>query len=215
MVCKNKPNSVIRYSVLLAVLVFSMIMDTTVGRGGYVVADERPSEHEVQGRLFNLINQRLTLMYDVARYKTRHRLPIEDVVREHKVLESSKRAAEAEGLDPVSVEAFFRLQIAAAKAIQYRYRAKWLFDKGDQRNLPEIDLKKEIRPTLLRLGEQINRTLAEFIAAGGHLDTRHDAGYESSDLGQFLEVIDQQQLLRSEKLALFEALRRASIGKPL
>lgn len=73
-----------------------------------------------------LVNQRLSLMKDVAGYKAQQHLPIEDLAQEAKVLASAQAEAGRLGLEPASVRPFIAAQMDAAKAIQYRYRADWL-----------------------------------------------------------------------------------------
>lgn len=73
-----------------------------------------------------LVNQRLSLMKDVAGYKAQQHLPIEDLAQEAKVLANAQAEAGRLGLEPTSVRPFITAQMDAAKAIQYRYRADWL-----------------------------------------------------------------------------------------
>ncbi len=50
-----------------------------------------------------LVNQRLSLMKDVAGYKAQQHLPIEDLAQEAKVLASAQAEAGRLGLEPASV----------------------------------------------------------------------------------------------------------------
>lgn len=84
------------------------------------------AEENAASTLFKTINDRLSYMEDVALFKAVNHLPIEDSVREKKVIANAKTSAASKGLDPDSVEAFFEAQISVAKAIQYRYRADLL-----------------------------------------------------------------------------------------
>jgi chorismate mutase len=59
-------------------------------------------------RLFELINERLGYMEDVALYKARHQLPIEDPPREQKVVAAAQRQAASLELDAASVQDFCR-----------------------------------------------------------------------------------------------------------
>lgn len=77
-----------------------------------------------------LVNQRLSLMKDVAGYKAQQHLPIEDLAQEAKVLASAQAEAGRLGLEPASVRPFIAAQMDAAKAIQYRYRADWLASRS-------------------------------------------------------------------------------------
>ena len=53
--------------------------------------------------LGELVNQRLSLMKDVAGYKAQQHLPIEDLAQEAKVLASAQAEAGRLGLEPASV----------------------------------------------------------------------------------------------------------------
>src|SRR5471030_1193192 len=76
--------------------------------------------------LSSAMNQRLLVMKDVAGYKAEHHLPVEDLVREQKVMSLAREEATAAGLEPQSVVPFIQAQMDVAKAIQYRYLADWL-----------------------------------------------------------------------------------------
>jgi len=64
------------------------------------------------------LDLRLQLMPLVAAVKRRDRLPIEDPAQEARVLEHTRSAAAAAGLQPDAVLALFRIQMDAAKAIE-------------------------------------------------------------------------------------------------
>ena len=118
------------------------------------VSQSKPSPH-ASVAVFTLINERLTYMQDVAYYKVRHQLPIEDRTRAILVLNKARQQAQAVGLAPDSVEAFYRIQIAAAKAVQYRYCAQWLFDASVGTAKPVRDLKLQVRPRTVAIGQSI------------------------------------------------------------
>jgi chorismate mutase len=162
------------------------------------------SADQAATEIFGLINQRLQSMKDVAMYKARHRLPVEDIGREMLVLEKAKGDAFAVGLQGQSVEDFFRLQIAAAKAIQYRYRAQWLFSDSEQESEQLVrDLKTEVRPQLLALGKQFNRRVQAYLVAG--------YTFRVEWFSRFLQPVDEPNLEVSQKRALYEALRQIKL----
>jgi chorismate mutase-like protein len=101
--------------------------------------------------LIDLIGRRLELMPAVAAWKHARGEPLEDPERERLVVLRSTEAAAARGLDPESVERLFRLQIELAKAVQARNRG------GTESGL---DLERELRPAILRLGDRIVEALA-------------------------------------------------------
>ena len=153
------------------------------------------SGSENANALFKAIAQRLSYMEDVGLYKANHHLPIEDIAREEVVISKASQSAAKVGLDSQSVEGFFRAQISAAKAIQYRYRADLL-------NAPTSreprDLKAVVRPALITLGDQINQEILAFLLAGGQLT--------ETDWHNFSNALDMQYLSEVDKRALFDAL---------
>jgi chorismate mutase len=146
-------------------------------------------------QLFRTINQRLGYMEDVALFKAQNHLPIEDIQRENVVIEKAKVFASEQGLDPESVEDFFQAQIVVAKAIQYRYRADLLSQPSVR--LPR-DLQKEVRPALIRLGNQIIEQMAAYC-------NDHDE-FQQTQLPEFNEAITVKYVTETDKQLLFKAL---------
>lgn len=99
--------------------------------------------------LVDRLARRLELMPAVAAFKRTRGLPIEDPPREARVLERAQSAAAAAGLDAASVRALFVTQIDLAKAVERR--------GGDA---PPLDLERELRPALSRIGDDIVARLA-------------------------------------------------------
>ncbi|HIG44448.1 MAG: gamma subclass chorismate mutase AroQ [bacterium] len=110
--------------------------------------------------LDQLLQLRLGHMKDVAAYKWHHNLPIEDVKREKVVLKQASLQGLRYGLRVESSEHFFQLQIEAAKEIQRYWFEHWN-NNPDLRPGLVPDLKSEIRPVLIELGNQITRALTE------------------------------------------------------
>ncbi|ECJ5871657.1 chorismate mutase [Salmonella enterica subsp. salamae] len=77
------------------------------------------------GAFSTALNERMSLMKDVAAYKMKHHLPIEDFTREQNVFAEAEEEAKNNGLDPYSITSFIRSLMDASKAIQYRYFAQW------------------------------------------------------------------------------------------
>lgn len=139
-------------------------------------------------------------MEDVALYKALHYKAIEDVEREVKVIKSASQAAEKAGLKSNSVEAFFKAQIAVAKAIQYRYRADLL----SQPTMREpLDLQSIVRPKLIALGAKTNQLLAR------HL-TQHGA-FSDADFTLFSQSISVKYVSDADKRMLFNALKHIEL----
>lgn len=99
------------------------------------------------------ICDRLVLMERVAYAKWTHGLPIEDVAREAKIVESQRLAAIGRGLDANAIESLARAQIAAAKQVQAAWFAEWRVHGAPQR--VAADLQNELRPKLDDLDAQL------------------------------------------------------------
>jgi chorismate mutase len=151
--------------------------------------------------LFLLINKRLSYMEDVALYKAQKQLPIENIKREQQVLAKAMASAATQDLDPKLIEVFFRAQIDSAKAIQYRYRAELLTEAIEK--LPP-DLSKEIRPQLLRLGDEIIGQIATHIREHGQL--------ERSLMPMFYTLLHQKYLSDRDKQQLFKGLSQIKLS---
>ena len=116
---------------------------------------------------FQLINERLKHMEDVAMYKSVNGLPVEDLPREKIVIENAVLAAESQELLGDSIEGFFIAQINVAKAIQYRSLADWLSSPISK---PIPDLPNQIRPKLTELGDEIVKELALLLSLEGRIE---------------------------------------------
>jgi chorismate mutase len=102
-----------------------------------------------------LINQRLSWMKEVAAWKAVNHLPVEDLVQEKRVLDSTLAEAQQLGLAPDTVSPFIRAQMDVAKAIQYRYRADWL-SQPDQVTPP-----RSLNETRTQINRISNATLRQ------------------------------------------------------
>jgi chorismate mutase-like protein len=118
--------------------------------------------------LGRLIDRRLALSVDVARYKWNTGGKIEDATREAQVIDDLKAQAVALGLPADWAARFFRAQIEASKIVQRDLFIRW--DKEGAGHFTEVpDLVRAIRPQLDALTPQILRALKENwtrIAAG-------------------------------------------------
>ena len=111
--------------------------------------------------LLAAMDERLELMPLVGFIKRRDGLALEVPEREARVIESAlenlRAAAETAGVEPpdeAAVGAFFRAQMAAAKAVQ------WRAVKDDDFRPAELpDLDDALRPALLRIGARIAQLL--------------------------------------------------------
>lgn len=97
------------------------------------------------------VDQRLSLMVDVAKYKWNKKEAIEDLPREAQIISKLADQAQNLGVNPKRAETFFRAQIEASKTLQREYFERWKkegFTEGVTQfeNVP--DLAREIRPKL-------------------------------------------------------------------
>ncbi len=148
--------------------------------------------------LAELINQRLSYMKDVAAYKWQHQLPIEDLVREQVVLQSSIEQAATFGLDSASTQSFFEEQITAAKLIQQYWFDHWEATGFDQQ-MNFRDLNTEVRPALLDLGDQILAAISEVKL------WEKPPFYISKERFNFITSLTTEGLRFKEKRILYEA----------
>ncbi len=107
-----------------------------------------------------LIDARLLLAVDVARFKWNHHIPIEDLPRETQVIAVLGHRANELGIPLPWAEAFFRAQIEASKTAQNKLFRGW--DAARHGQFPEApDLAAVTRPKLDQLTDQLLRALAE------------------------------------------------------
>ena len=106
-----------------------------------------------------LVDARLLLAADVARFKWNHHIAIEDLPREAQVIGALTRRAGELGVPRPWAEAFFRAQIEASKTAQEELFRGWEAAKqGPFADAP--DLAAVTRPKLDGLTDQLLRALA-------------------------------------------------------
>ena len=144
--------------------------------------------------LASAMNQRMAVMKDVAGYKAAHHLPVEDLVREQKVLAEAQEEAAKAGVDPQSVAPFIQAQMDAAKAIQYRYLADWL-------SQPEPEWKPadlaDVRKRISQYDKLILDTLSQQLNAGGFSKEEH---------ARMVSLLDAPHLSNADKQRLADSL---------
>ncbi len=132
---------------------------------------------EPTAALLARLDERLSLMAEVARVKQVRGRAIEDRPREATVLARAVAAvaseAKASGIAPPSeagVRAFYRAQIEAAKSIQRAWTAAHPADAASRESetarAAEARLREDVRPALLDLGDRI-ATLVVLAGASG------------------------------------------------
>ena len=117
-----------------------------------------PSTLLADEALYRLINERLSLMEQVAAYKWINEQPIAVPERETLVISNAVRDGLQYGITTDSSSAFFSAQIAAAKIIQQCWFDRWEAEKPP---VTAEDLAGVVRPKLIRLGREIASRLAK------------------------------------------------------
>ena len=127
-------------------------------------------------RLLQLMQQRLIVQHDVARWKWNQKSPIDVPQREQELLAQLRQQAVTYSLEPDVVSAFFQWQIDAGKLIQIADFQNWQ-KQGVQSfdNVPCLNLI--VRPLLNKLSTELLSALAE--------------------LTPFLDCLTVQQLIQS------------------
>ncbi|YAG08144.1 gamma subclass chorismate mutase AroQ [Nostoc sp. DSM 114167] len=111
-------------------------------------------------KLLKLIQQRLLIAHDVARWKWNHKRPIEDLKREQELLLKVRQQATIHNLEPDTVAAFFQAQIKAGKLIQTTDFKNW--QKQGIKSFPNVpDLNQTLRPSLDKLNIELIFALTE------------------------------------------------------
>lgn len=171
----------------VAGLLAAFVSTSSVVSGPALSASEKPAPDE----LFGAINDRLGYMQPVAAWKVENSRPVEDLEREKVVLDAAREKASEKGLSPESASAFFQAQIDAAKDIQFCWMARW--EKGETRPDKVPDLVEEVRPELLRLGNEILDRIAETHVSEDNRQT-------------FIASVDVECLSTDARNAIFEGL---------
>lgn len=144
--------------------------------------------------LASVMNQRMLLMKDVAGYKAAHHLPVEDLVREQKVLAAAQEEAAVAGVDPQSVTPFIQAQMDAAKAIQYRYLADWLSRPEPEWKPANLD---DVRKQISQYDNVILKTISQQLSVGG---------FNNGQRSQISGLLNAPQLSEADKQRLVDSL---------
>jgi cyclohexadienyl dehydratase len=159
-----------------------------------------PAPRSELDHLLDLVARRLAYMPAVAAWKRAHGQAIEDPAREAEVLAAARTAARAEGLDGASAERLVALQIALAKELQAR--------AGDEPpEGPALDLAREIRPELERLGARI-------LAAAARVAPIDPQALDAADWAPLERALDAGERARLREALLGLAPARAEDAAP-
>jgi chorismate mutase-like protein len=155
-------------------------------------------------RLARLIDMRLALMTEVARWKWNRKSPIVDLARESAQMESLRGRGAALGLEPELIETFFGAQVSASKVMQTELFARWRHD-GAGEFAGVLDLDRELRPL-------IDSVTADILAVLGKWDGKptvrehlglYNANPQRSCPGHCVATFDS----RSEAVVHFRATK--------
>ncbi|MEH1812507.1 MAG: gamma subclass chorismate mutase AroQ [Nostoc sp.] len=117
-------------------------------------------------KLLKLIQQRLLIAHDVARWKWNQKRPIEDLKREQELLLKVRQQATIHSLEPDRVAAFFQAQIEAGKLIQTADFQNW--QKQGIKSFANVpDLNQTLRPSLDKLNTEFLFALTELTSVLG------------------------------------------------
>ena len=111
-------------------------------------------------KLLQLIQQRLLVAHDVARWKWNHKRPIEDRQREQELIDQLRKQAIDYNLQPDAVSTFFAAQIAAGKLIQTTDFQNWQ-RQGVKSFTSVPDLNQKLRPFLDKLNTEFLTVLTD------------------------------------------------------
>lgn len=114
---------------------------------------------EVDFTLF-LIQKRLSVIHEVARWKWNKNADIEDLIHEQRMLKKIGKLATAYGLDKEWAGKFFQAQLDASKMIQSHDFDYWN-SQNMQKHAKCADLHTEIRPYLDRLTKELLEALVK------------------------------------------------------
>jgi len=160
--------------------------------------------------LASLLQERLALMTDVARWKFTHTVPVRDPARETIVLDNVQKQASALGLQESPVREFFRVQMDAASELEERHieRFKAGAPVGEVR-----DLARELRPRLDVIGKGIIASLYRLASdlpqlpqnSQSGLATRFKrAGLSAKDSSELEQIVMQMRFVHPPSLDAIE-----------
>jgi cyclohexadienyl dehydratase len=107
--------------------------------------------------VFQLMQDRLLLMKDVAAWKHARNAPIVDAEREQQVLEATVQQASELGIEAASARRLFSLQIRLAVRVQDSLISSWRWGTAPPQDVP--DLSSQLRPQLDQLGTELLRSI--------------------------------------------------------
>ena len=148
--------------------------------------------------LGELVNQRLSLMKDVAGYKAQQHLPIEDLAQEAKVLASARRRG-VWGLNRRRC-GLYRRADGRRQGDSVSLSCRLAGEPGNRLAAAPL---AQVRPQIAQLSSQILQRLAERLRAGP---------LGEADRAAFMASVDQVNLSAADKRRLADALLAVKTG---
>jgi len=141
--------------------------------------------------LVALVDLRLAFMPAVAAAKRQSGRLVEDPGQEARVLAAVRARAAERGLDPAGVEALFRAQIEAARALEHEFLVH-------PEPVDALDLEREARPALARVSELIVDRAADLVG--------DPAALAALDPARVAEALDASLAPAAQRLAIARAI---------
>jgi chorismate mutase len=151
-------------------------------------------------RLIHAVEQRNSTARLVAIYKSKARLPLEDLKREQEVIANAVEAGKRHGLSEERVRTFFADQIKASKFIQSAVMTTGLFE-----TLPDLAPGEDLaslRIALDQMQEELLSSLAAFDSANYREQCRLLVG----------TAIDSKKSIKGYPLKMLAATAQATIS---
>lgn len=164
-------------------------------------------ERATVARVFELLDERLAVMPDVAAWKWQNQKPISDPQREQAVVQSAVDQAATLGLSADGVRQLFELQIRLAREVQASLHEEWRRKGFDaSRSVPSLDA--EIRPKLDQLTPDLLRAL--YLAAPAFQRSDFAAAYPAR--GEVTAALAQIKLVPAPALRRIQAAKVIRVG---
>ena len=166
--------------------------------------------------VFQLLQDRLRLMQDVAAWKHARNAPVVDAERERQVLDATVRQASELGIDAASARRLFSLQIRLAVRVQESWISDWR--SGGAAPQAVHDLAGELRPQLDRLGAELLHAIYlalpefqrnDFVARyGTHVAIVEAPGITDADRSELTNALG---LLRPDSTPALNRIRASKV----
>jgi cyclohexadienyl dehydratase len=158
-------------------------------------------------QVFRLLDERLSLMPEVAAWKWQRKAPVSDATREEAVVARAVDLAKPLGLRAENVRQLFELQIRIAREVQTKFHNDW---RTRPSGFPgtSADLQTQLRPRLDALTAELLRALylASPTLVSGNFAQRYKPAAE-----QYLRTAVWTAGAREEVLTALSAMRRTPV----